>query len=232
MAVWTYFPRRTARPGHRRRLDHRGLRARTRLVLVHSPARRRGERGRGGRAGLSVRRDPRPGGDLSGRGGKEPLDQQHLAQGQQFGKYHTTAEYSYRGEHSAEDGLVLVGDAFAFLDPVFSSGVYLALRSGETGRRRGTRGVAGAATSRPPDLCRTPSGCAAKSSRCAKLVYVFYDKSFSFGKLIRANPEIRGDLTDCLIGNLDKDFGQLFQAVEEQTAIPEPLKHGRPLLKA
>ena len=65
-----------------------------------------------------------------------------------------------------------------------------------------------------------------------KLVYVFYDKSFSFGKLIRSNPDIRGDLTDCLIGNLDKDFGQLFQAVEEQTAIPEPLKHGRPLLKA
>ena len=56
---------------------------------------------------------------------------QHLAQGRQFGKYHTTREYSYRGEYSAEDGLVLVGDAFAFLDPVFSSGVYLALKSGE-----------------------------------------------------------------------------------------------------
>ena len=62
-----------------------------------------------------------------------------------------------------------------------------------------------------------------------KLVYVFYHQSFSFGKLIRANPDIRGDLTDCLIGNLDKDFQQLFQAVEEQAAIPEPLPHGRPL---
>ena len=62
-----------------------------------------------------------------------------------------------------------------------------------------------------------------------KLVYVFYHQSFSFGKLIRANPDIRGDLTDCLIGNLDKDFQQLFQAVEEQAAIPAPLPHGRPL---
>ena len=61
-----------------------------------------------------------------------------------------------------------------------------------------------------------------------KLVYIFYHKSFSFGKLIRANPNIRGDLTDCLIGNLDKDFHQLFQAVEEQAAIPDPLPYGRP----
>jgi len=65
-----------------------------------------------------------------------------------------------------------------------------------------------------------------------KLVYVFYHQSFSFGKLIRANPDIRGDLTDCLIGNLDKDFQQLFQAVEEQAAIPAPLPHGRPLVTA
>jgi hypothetical protein len=61
-----------------------------------------------------------------------------------------------------------------------------------------------------------------------KLVYVFYHQSFSFGKLIRANPDIRGDLTDCLIGNLDKDFQRLFDAVEEHAAIPAPLSHGRP----
>ena len=45
-----------------------------------------------------------------------------------------TGEYSYRSRHCAADGLVLVGDAFAFLDPVFSSGVFLALRSGELRR--------------------------------------------------------------------------------------------------
>jgi hypothetical protein len=63
-----------------------------------------------------------------------------------------------------------------------------------------------------------------------KLVYVFYDKAFSFGRLVRANPEIRGDLTDCLIGNLNKDFDRLFAAVERQGAVPAPLSHGQPLV--
>ena len=56
---------------------------------------------------------------------------EHLAPGRQFGQYWTTGEYSYRSEFCAGDGLILAGDAFAFLDPVFSSGVFLALKSGE-----------------------------------------------------------------------------------------------------
>ena len=55
----------------------------------------------------------------------------HLTQGEQFGEYWVTGEYSYRAEHCADDGVVLAGDAFAFLDPVFSSGVFLALKTGE-----------------------------------------------------------------------------------------------------
>ena len=90
---------------------------------------------------------------------------QHLAQGRQFGKYHTTREYSYRGEYSAEDGLVLVGDAFAFLDPVFSSGVYLALKSGELAADTVHEALlAGDVSAR--GSCPTPSGCAARSNRC------------------------------------------------------------------
>ena len=50
---------------------------------------------------------------------------------EQFGETWVTGEYSYRSEHSATDGLVLTGDAFGFLDPVFSTGVFLALVSGE-----------------------------------------------------------------------------------------------------
>ncbi len=156
---------------------------------------------------------------------------QHLVQGQQCGKYHTTREYSYRGEYSAEDGLVRVGDAFAFLDPVFSSGVYLALKSGEMAADAVHEALRAGDVSAARFVPYAERICGEIESM-RKLVYVFYHKSFSFGKLIRSNPDIRGDLTDCLIGNLDKDFGQLFQAVEEQTAIPEPLKHGRPLLKA
>jgi hypothetical protein len=62
-----------------------------------------------------------------------------------------------------------------------------------------------------------------------KLVYAFYDQTFSFGKLIKAHPDLRGDLTDCLIGNLDKDFSELFNAVAEMASVPEPLPHGKPM---
>ena len=55
----------------------------------------------------------------------------HLSIGEQFGEYRVTSEFSYRSKYCAADGLLLAGDAFAFLDPVFSSGVFLALKSGE-----------------------------------------------------------------------------------------------------
>jgi flavin-dependent dehydrogenase len=38
-----------------------------------------------------------------------------------------TGNYSYRSKRLYDDGLLLVGDAYAFIDPVFSSGVYLAM---------------------------------------------------------------------------------------------------------
>lgn len=42
-----------------------------------------------------------------------------------------TGNYSYYARTNAADGCVMIGDAFAFLDPVFSSGVLLAMTSGE-----------------------------------------------------------------------------------------------------
>ncbi|HEY2808443.1 MAG TPA: NAD(P)/FAD-dependent oxidoreductase [Steroidobacteraceae bacterium] len=42
-----------------------------------------------------------------------------------------TGNYSYDSRQMGGPGWVLVGDAFAFLDPVFSSGVYLAMTSAE-----------------------------------------------------------------------------------------------------
>jgi len=44
---------------------------------------------------------------------------------------HVTGNYSYDSRQIGGPGWVLVGDAFAFLDPVFSSGVYLAMYSAE-----------------------------------------------------------------------------------------------------
>src|SRR5437867_4537267 len=54
----------------------------------------------------------------------------HLSAGQQVGPYYVTSEYSFHSRYCGCDGLLLAGDAFAFLDPVFSSGLMLALKSG------------------------------------------------------------------------------------------------------
>ncbi len=44
-----------------------------------------------------------------------------------------TGNYTYTSQRSYGDGYMLVGDAFAFIDPVFSSGVYLAMSTAELG---------------------------------------------------------------------------------------------------
>ena len=44
-----------------------------------------------------------------------------------------TGNYSYYSERMAGEGYLMVGDAWAFIDPVFSSGVYLAMNSAKLG---------------------------------------------------------------------------------------------------
>lgn len=151
----------------------------------------------------------------------------HLSCGEQFGEYWVTGEYSYRAEHCAADGVVLVGDAFAFLDPVFSSGVFLALKSGEMAAdavdaalEKGR--VDGADFEDYGEkLCR-----AIETMR--RMVYAFYDEDFSFGEMIKKYRDLRPQLTDCLIGDLvGKDYDDLTKAMGEFAELPEPLPHGR-----
>jgi len=63
-----------------------------------------------------------------------------------------------------------------------------------------------------------------------RLVYAFYDPDFRFADFLKAHPSLRGQLTDCLIGNFDPEFGPLFSAISEFANIPDPLPHGAPLL--
>jgi flavin-dependent dehydrogenase len=156
---------------------------------------------------------------------------EHLAVGQQTGPYRVTGEYSYRSQYCASDGLILAGDAFAFLDPVFSSGVFLALRSGEmAGDAVDAALSAGDVTASQfaaygEELCR---GIEAMR----RLVYAFYDHEFSFRRFLTKYPHLRGDVTDTLIGNLLKDFEPLNKGMAEFARIPDPLPHGRPLVEA
>jgi flavin-dependent dehydrogenase len=151
----------------------------------------------------------------------------HLSIGGQFGDYWVTSEFSYRARYCATDGLVLAGDAFAFLDPVFSSGVFLALKSGELAAEAIDDALAagdvsgGRFAEYGERLCRG-------IENMRKLVYAFYDKDFSFGRVIKTHPHLRGCLTDCLIGDLfEKEYEELFGAISEFAELPESLPHGR-----
>ena len=52
-----------------------------------------------------------------------------LADAEPLLNFHVTADYSYYRRQLASTRLVLAGDAGGFLDPIFSSGVYLALHA-------------------------------------------------------------------------------------------------------
>jgi flavin-dependent dehydrogenase len=152
---------------------------------------------------------------------------EHLAPGEQFGEFWVTGEYSYRAEHCASDGVLLVGDAFAFLDPVFSSGVFLALKSGEMAADAVDAALAKGSNS-AAEFAEYGDKFCGMIEVMRKLVYAFYDENFSFGKLIRKYEDIRPMLTDCLIGDVDgKDYTPLAEAMSDFADLPEPLAHGR-----
>jgi flavin-dependent dehydrogenase len=54
-----------------------------------------------------------------------------MARAELISEVRVTGNYSYDSTQMGGPGWVLVGDAFAFLDPVFSSGVYLAMSGAE-----------------------------------------------------------------------------------------------------
>jgi flavin-dependent dehydrogenase len=117
--------------------------------------------------------------------------------------YFATKDYSYRSKQVAGDGWVLVGDAFGFLDPLYSSGVLLALKSGELAADAIVEGLAKGDTS-AAQLGKWGPAFNQGVDRMRRLVCEYYE-GFSFGKMVREYPEMRGTLTDLLIGDLFHD---------------------------
>ncbi|HEX7110875.1 MAG TPA: NAD(P)/FAD-dependent oxidoreductase [Mizugakiibacter sp.] len=60
-----------------------------------------------------------------------PPVQARLATAELIGEVRVTGNYSYDARRIGGPGWLAIGDAFAFLDPVFSSGVYLAMSGAE-----------------------------------------------------------------------------------------------------
>jgi hypothetical protein len=138
--------------------------------------------------------------------------------------YFATKDYSYRAKQVSGDGWVLVGDAWGFLDPLYSSGVLLALKSGELAADAIVEGLAKGDTS-AAQLGKWGPAFNAGVDRMRRLVCEYYD-GFSFGKFVHRYPELTGTVTDLLIGDLFTDrVDKVWEPLEtlyppEKKAIP------------
>jgi flavin-dependent dehydrogenase len=131
---------------------------------------------------------------------RSPGVKQRLASARRVTGYFVTKDYSYRSKQVAGDGWVLVGDAFGFLDPLYSSGVLLALKSGQLAADAIAEGLAKGDTS-AAQLGKWGPAFNLGVDRMRRLVCEYYS-GFSFGEFVRNFPDLRGTVTDLLIGDL------------------------------
>lgn len=143
----------------------------------------------------------------------------HLQIGTHLGPTRVTGEFSYRSTEVGGDGFCLVGDAFSFLDPVFSTGIFLALKSGEMAADAIHRGLdAGSITATTFDDYKRDLNWALDQFR--QLVLSFYDQAFSFREFVKTYPDLHPRLVDALVGNVFADLHELFDALGDFAKRP------------
>lgn len=160
-----------------------------------------------------------------------PAVRDRVADAKQVTACFKTRDYSYRSTKVAGDGYVMVGDAFGFLDPLYSSGMLLALKSGEMAADVIVEGL------QTNDLSEAQLGKWGPAlnkgiDRMRRLVCEYYE-GFSFGKFIRNFPEMRGTVTDLLIGDLFTDkvdvvWEPMESLYKEGKEVPKPWNSGTP----
>lgn len=137
-------------------------------------------------------------------------------------------DFSYISDRIAGDGWILAGDAFGFLDPIYSSGVLLALKGAEF------------AADAIDDAFRSGDFSAARLGRhgprfvagmedLRRLVYAYYAPDFHFKAFLDRFPECRAGLTGLLVGNVFRQssvelYGKMAQVLDlpgyEPLALP------------
>ena len=138
-------------------------------------------------------------------------------------KIYSILDYSYRSKQNAGNGFILIGDAYGFLDPIYSSGVLLALKMAElaadaihdafkhddfSGERLGQF------------QSKLDNGI--ESMR--KLVYAFYNEGFSFSQFLKKYPEQRVHVINLLIGDVFREgVDEVYEPMSEFAEIPPPL---------
>ncbi|MFV2068163.1 MAG: NAD(P)/FAD-dependent oxidoreductase, partial [Pirellulales bacterium] len=101
-----------------------------------------------------------------------------------------------------------------FIDPVYSSGVFFAPKSGEMAADCLIDGLAKGDTS-AAQLGGWTAEFSAATAWVRKLVDAFYTKPFSFGRFLLAHPQHKGNLTDLLIGRIfQPEVGAIFRDMD------------------
>jgi flavin-dependent dehydrogenase len=149
-----------------------------------------------------------------------------MADARRVSPVHVLSDFSWRATRCAGEGWVLVGDAFGFLDPIYSSGVFLALKSGEMAADCINEAF------EKNDFSAAQLGkwgplLADGMQAMRKLVYAFYTDGFSFGQFMRKHPHLKGNLVELLIGDVFRpEVNRIFDTMEQEIPLPdsEPLE--------
>ena len=117
---------------------------------------------------------------------------------------HGVSDYSARSSKLGGDGWVLVGDAATFLDPVFSTGVFLAMATGERAGRAIDRALSRRGRVDSRDFAAYQRQSKRLFARFRKFVYNFYDPVFFEAFTTPRPPEsIRAAVTTTLAGGVE-----------------------------
>ncbi len=152
-----------------------------------------------------------------------PVVEQRLRGAERVSPVHVLSDFSYNSKRCAGDGWVLIGDAFTFLDPMYSSGVFFALKSGEL-----AADAVSAALSRGGPSATNLNAWGERFydgvQAIRKLVYAFYTPDFSFGKFTRMHPEHKDTITRLLIGDVfDPEINAVFEPMGRYCDLPDSI---------
>ncbi len=147
--------------------------------------------------------------------------QERLVVAERVGPLRGSRRLAYVNRQTCGDGWLMLGDARAFLDPIYSSGLYLALASAELAAGCVCEALAEADCS-VSRLDRFEAPLMAGVDVIWRLILAFYDPEFSFRAFLQRFPEQRGTLIDCLVGDvLDKDLSEFKNALAQMTVPPQ-----------
>lgn len=145
---------------------------------------------------------------------------ERIADAEQLHDVQAIKDFTYANRRMAGDGWITVGDAFGFLDPIYSSGVFLALKGGEfaadtVDAALRADDVSGAM------LNRHAAEFSQGMEAMRLLVYAYYSPKFNFAEFLQEYPEAKDELVNLLIGNVyRKSTAVLIESMRKFCELP------------